>query len=126
MVFAAADPGQLSVDAGLPMTSAGQVKIAEASPGSLIARFGYRTCASGGIYMVPAGKALIITAVDFFNGQQPPGAIHNIVLTAGPPATPCTLLAGRSEHAGSGAGAEPGLPDGDPGPGRRRRWAWFD
>jgi hypothetical protein len=64
---------------------------------SVADRAGYPTCAPGGIYKAPAGKALIITSVDFYNGQQPPGAIHNIFLTAGPAATPCTYwLAAQS------------------------------
>lgn len=81
--------GRLSVNAGLPVTSAGQVEVAGASAGSLVARFGYATCAQGGIYKIPSGKALIITAVNFYNGQQAPGGIHSIILTAGPSATPC-------------------------------------
>ena len=87
--------GRLSVDAGLPMTAARQVQVAEASAGSLVVRFGFATCNAGGIYKIPSGKALIITAVDFNVGQQPPG--HVLVLTAGPFATPCQkMLAGQN------------------------------
>src|SRR5262249_52392800 len=66
----------------------GQLQVAQANPGSLVIRVGAETCAKNGFYKVPAGKALILTAVDFYNGA-PPNDTHNLLLLAGPAASPC-------------------------------------
>ncbi len=50
--------GRLSVDAGLTMTKAGQVETAEASPSAYVIALGGPSCAAGGIYKIPSGKAL--------------------------------------------------------------------
>lgn len=71
------------------VSSTGQLQVAQASPESLIARFGQEDCQAGGIYKIPAGKALIITAVDFYNGAQPGTSIESLYLTAGPVSAPC-------------------------------------
>jgi hypothetical protein len=62
--------GRLSVNAGLSTTAAGQLEVAEANPSSEAAVFHYPTCAAGGIYTIPAGKALIITTVNFYLGSS--------------------------------------------------------
>jgi hypothetical protein len=62
--------------------------VAEASPSSVVTVFGKPNCSAGGIYKVPAGKALIISAADFYNWNGSTGA-HSLVLYVGSPANPC-------------------------------------
>jgi hypothetical protein len=71
------------------VASTGQLQIAQADPKSLVAKFSAEDCNKGGIYKVPAGKALILTAVTFFNGSTSPSTLHALDLTAGPPSAPC-------------------------------------
>jgi hypothetical protein len=91
--------GQLSVNAGLTTTPAGQVKAALASPADSVAVFsgiGSSFCTAGGFYKVPAGKALIITGATVNNAAVSAGG-DQLALEAGPSATPCTnLLAGAA------------------------------
>jgi len=87
--------GQLSVNPNLAKTGAGQVEAAPADPGKAVRIFAFPSCAAGGIYTVPAGKALIITGVDFYNSADNLGTAHELDLTAGPAAGPCVnILAG--------------------------------
>jgi hypothetical protein len=79
------------VNAGLTTTTAGQVTVAAADPRSLVAVSSSRSCAAGGIYKIPAGKALIVTGVDFLTAGVTSDA-HYLALAAGPAATPCTNL----------------------------------
>jgi len=81
--------GQLSVNTGLSTTPTGQAEVAPASPGSVVTVFSYPTCGSGGAYTVPAGKALIITAMDFFNWNAGTGK-HQLVAYIGPANDPCS------------------------------------
>jgi hypothetical protein len=82
--------GRLSVNAGLPMTCTGQLNVAGANPGSIVVRFFAPSCAPGGIYKIPAGKALIITAVNFYNVATSASKVNQLFLEAGPVAKPCT------------------------------------
>jgi len=81
--------GRLSVDAGLPKTSTGQLNVAGANPRSIVVRFFAPSCAPGGVYKIPAGKALIITAVNFYNVATNAIEVNQLFLEAGPVATPC-------------------------------------
>jgi hypothetical protein len=90
-VAAVSKSGQLSVNAGLSTTPAGQVKVALASPANtvVVTTVGL-TCAAGGVYKVPAGKALIITSVNFdLDAVSPSAEGTGLILTAGPSAHPC-------------------------------------
>jgi hypothetical protein len=82
--------GRLSVNAGLPVTSDGQLSVAGASPDSVVMQIFAPSCAAGGVYQVPAGKALIITAVNFYSISVDASQAHQLVLEAGPAAKPCT------------------------------------
>jgi hypothetical protein len=82
--------GRLSVNAALPMTSTGQLNVAGANPRSIVVRFFAPSCAPGGIYKIPAGKALIITAVNFYNVATSASKVNQLFLEAGPVAHPCT------------------------------------
>ena len=90
--------GQLSVDAGLTMTKAGQVQTAEASPSSYVIALAGPSCAAGGIYKIPAGKALIITGVDFYldADSSTPSQLQQD-LEVGPAATPCKHIIAAGE-----------------------------
>jgi len=46
---------------------------------------------AGGIHTIPAGKALIITSVDFYNHASGAGE-HELDLAIGPASTPCSAL----------------------------------
>ena len=84
--------GRLSVNAGLTTTAAGQVTVAAADPRSLVVVLGNPpTCAAGGFYKIPAGKALIITGVTFHTVAVTAGDGHALAVTAGPAAAPCTV-----------------------------------
>lgn len=90
--------GRVSVDAGLAMTKAGQVETAEASPSAYVIALGGPSCAAGGIYKIPAGKALIITGVDFYldaNSSMPEQLQQD--LEVGPAATPCKHIVAAGE-----------------------------
>jgi hypothetical protein len=90
-VAAVSKSGRLSVDAGLATTPAGQVKVALASPANAVDVITQGpTCAAGGFYTVPAGKALIITSVNFILDATSPSVEGvGLVLGAGPAAHPC-------------------------------------
>jgi hypothetical protein len=90
-VAAVSKSGQLSVNAGLTTTPAGQVKVALASPANTVVVTTHGlTCAAGGVYKVPAGKALIITSVNFvLDAVSPSVEGTGLVLLAGPVANPC-------------------------------------
>jgi hypothetical protein len=90
-VAAVSKSGQLSVNAGLTTTPAGQVEVAPTSPANAVAVITpAMTCAAGGVYTVPAGKALIITSVNFvLDAVSPSAEGTGLVLTAGPVAQPC-------------------------------------
>lgn len=65
-VAAVSKSGRLSVNAGLTTTPAGQVEVAPASPANaVVVTTTSLKCGAGGVYKVPAGKALIITSVNF-------------------------------------------------------------
>jgi hypothetical protein len=85
--------GRLSVDAGLATTKAGQVQVAEADPASTVVVLGSLTAGSpcSAIYTIPAGKALIITGVDFTEEASSSGP-HGLFLFAGLPANPCNRV----------------------------------
>jgi hypothetical protein len=93
------------------VSGAGQVYTAPTDPGKAVTVFSFTGsgtpapgCAAGGIYTIPAGQALIVTGVDFYNFATTAGTSNQIVLEAGPVATPCTnILAG---------GVAPGSEDG--------------
>lgn len=84
--------GQLSVNAGLAATKAGQLVVAEADAASAVVAYGELTCAAGGIYKIPAGKALIITGADFLTAAATAGTVNDMALKAGPAATPCAHI----------------------------------
>ncbi|SRR5579871_3092366 len=85
--------GRLSVNTGLPVTSAGEVAVAPASPRSLVTipPTG-ASCAAGGIYTVPAGMTLIITSVEFTAAVSTATGTYLGQLEDGPTATPCRNL----------------------------------
>jgi hypothetical protein len=93
-VAAVSKSGRLSVDAGLATTPKGQLEVTLASPTNMvIVNTQSLTCAAGGVYTVPAGKALIITSVNFILQAPTPSAEGTgLVLLAGPVAHPCTSL----------------------------------
>jgi len=96
--------GQVSVNAGLATTPAGQVTFALASPAQTVTVFvTFPTCSAGGIYTIPAGKALIITGATFEDLAAVTAMPHELVLKAGPPASPCSF--------GLAAAAAPGSED---------------
>jgi hypothetical protein len=70
------------------VSSTGQLQVAEASPSSVVTVFSYAACGAGGMYTIPTGKALIISAVDFYNWNSSTGP-HWLVLYAGAAANPC-------------------------------------
>jgi hypothetical protein len=45
---------------------------------------------AGGIYTIPAGKALIVTGATFIDGALNLGGTHGLEIAAGSPANPCT------------------------------------
>ena len=91
-VAAVSKSGQLSVNAGLTTTRAGQVEVAPASPANaVVVNTTSLKCGAGGVYKVPAGKALIITSVNFDLDAVSPGVEGTgLVLLAGPVVHPCT------------------------------------
>jgi hypothetical protein len=84
--------GQLSVNPNLAMTGAGQVKTAPADPGKAVVIFATANCNNDGVYKIPAGQALIITSVNFYNAASTTNLSHELDLLAGPAPTPCTHL----------------------------------
>ena len=78
--------GQASVSA------AHQLLTNEATPTSYVIAFSSTspTCAAGGFYTIPSGKALIITGVTYYIGQS--SGTAGELLYAGPSSTPCTSL----------------------------------
>ena len=114
-VAAVSPTGRLSVNAGLPATPDGQLKVALASPADAVVVFSRtQSCAARGIYAVPHGKALIITGVDFYTAARTLGDPHQLALEFGPAATPCTDVAAGAvvtENAVSQNQVfEPGIP----------------
>jgi len=93
--------GQLSVNAGLATTAAGQLESALASPAQTVTVFAVMTCVIGRFYTIPAGKALIITGVTFNVFAANSNASHELSLEAGPPASPCTHLLAFASAPGS-------------------------
>jgi hypothetical protein len=79
--------GQLSVNAGTK-TGAGQLLTAEASPSDFVRVLSTSDCTSP-FYTPPAGKALIITALDFYVLPNTPNGDGQVLLEEGPPAHPC-------------------------------------
>jgi hypothetical protein len=76
------------------VTKAGQLQSTMAGGASLVTVFGFPACSANGFYTIPAGKALIITGINFYNIATGSGP-SEIDLTAGPISTPCQqLLAG--------------------------------
>jgi hypothetical protein len=58
---------------------------------------GLPTCAAGGFYTIPRGKALIITGIEFFPLAAASG-LHGLFVEAGAAATPCQkLVAGAAD-----------------------------
>jgi hypothetical protein len=85
--------GQVSVNAGLATTAAGQVKSALASPADTVTVVANApTCSAGGVYTIPAGKALIITGATFQESAVTAGKPHGLGLYAGPAASPCSFV----------------------------------
>jgi hypothetical protein len=105
--------GQLSVN--LPTTTTGQLNVAQASPKSVVVKFSFPSCNSGGIFTIPAGKALIITSVDFYNFGTA-GTAHQLVLQAGPKATPCTHFLAVGVGSDAGTSQNQVFPSGIPVP----------
>jgi hypothetical protein len=105
--------GQLSVNAGLTTTAAGQLTVAPASPLNIVVATGGLFCAAGGFYAPPKGKALIITGADFILESSAPGA-HQQLLEVGPRATPCQSFAAAAAATDSLATQnqvfDPGIP----------------
>jgi len=84
--------GQLSVNPNLAKTGAGQVTATPADPGRAVVVFSFPNCKKNGIYKVPAGHALIVTGVNFYNAATSPGSAHELDLNAGPAAAPCVHI----------------------------------
>jgi len=88
----------------LTTTPGGQLNVALANPASEVIKFivGPGTCVgpTAVAYTIPKGKALIITAVDFYTQSQAqtPALVHFSFLTAAPAGShPCThILAGAA------------------------------
>jgi hypothetical protein len=80
--------GQLSVDIGLATTPTGQLQIAEASPKAVVTAISKPTCSASGFHAPPPGKALIITAVNFYSSATSSG-LAQLALYEGPKASPC-------------------------------------
>jgi hypothetical protein len=95
------------------VTSARQLQVAPATPGqSVTALLGALTCNANGNYLVPSGKALIITGVTFYNHAASAGSNDEQDLTIGPAASPCSTLIA----AGSDSAADETIPETfDPG-----------
>jgi hypothetical protein len=74
------------------VTQAGQLEETSIAPESEVTVFQFPSCAAGGIYTVPAGKALIITGVTFYNSAVTTSTPVEIDLLIGPSATPCTSV----------------------------------
>ena len=82
----------MSVNPNLAKTGAGQVKAVPADPGQAVTVFHFPSCAAGGIYTVPAGKALIITGINFYNAANTANTPPELDLDAGPAASPCVNI----------------------------------
>jgi hypothetical protein len=100
-LVAVSKSGQLSVNAGLPMTATGQLNVTLGNPASAVVTFlkGPGTCAGPGAvaYTIPRGKALIITAVDFYSQTQAAGGGISYLTAAPAGSDPCLhILAAAS------------------------------
>lgn len=108
--------GQLSVNPNLAKTGADQVEAAPADPGQAVVLLATPKCAAGGIYTVPAGKALIVTGVTFYNAASTANVAHELDLDAGPAASPClsVLAAGiapsSEDRISQNQAFSPGIP----------------
>ena len=77
---------------------------------------GVPKCTANGIYRVPAGQALIITGVNFYNAAITAGMEHELDLYAGPASSPCVhlLAAGLApssdDHISQNQVFNPGIP----------------
>ena len=96
-VVQAATAGLVTIQGGTStnkaaVTKAGQLETTEASASSLVSVLGHPTCSGDGFYTVPAGKALIVTAVNFYDHNQAQSGSVESDLFAGPVATPCSTL----------------------------------
>jgi hypothetical protein len=76
---------------GVGSTKASQLLTTEAGAAAAVVVFNGPSCAAGGIYTIPAGKALIITGVNFYNHAAGAGD-HELILLTGPAASPCSSL----------------------------------
>jgi len=85
----------------------------EAAASAAVAAFGFPNCGAGGIYTIPAGKALIITGVDFYNHASGAGE-HELDLTIGPASTPCSALVAAGVATDSGVSQNQSFHPGDP------------
>jgi hypothetical protein len=105
--------GRLSVNTEASVTKANQLLTTEAAAGSAVVAFSFPTC-PGGMYTIPAGKALIITGVNFYMAAAGPGS-HQLLLQVGPAATPCGSfvaagLAGDTDVVTYNQAFHPGIP----------------
>jgi hypothetical protein len=95
------------------VTKAHQLLGTEAAASSAVVAFGSPTCGAGGFYAIPAGKALIITGVNFYNHASGAGQ-HELDLLTGPSATPCTNLVAAGiatdAHVSQNQAFHPGIP----------------
>jgi hypothetical protein len=72
------------------VTRADQLETTPADAADVVAAFTQSpTCAAGGFYTVPKGKALIITSVNFYVLSQGQSEPVDMELHSGPAATPC-------------------------------------
>lgn len=108
--------GQLSVNPDLAKTGAGQVKAAPADPGKTVVVFSFPTCKANGSYKVPAGQALIITGVNFYNAANTAAMAHELDLDAGPAPSPCLhiltagIAPGSEDRISQNQAFNPGIP----------------
>ena len=108
--------GQLSVDPGLAKTGVGQIEAAPADPGHAVVIFAFPNCGAGGIFTVPAGKALIITGVNFYNSASSAGIAHELDVDSGPAASPCIhvltagIAPGSVDRVSQNQAFNPGIP----------------
>jgi hypothetical protein len=86
--------GQLAVDAG-KQTAAGQLLTASANPAAMVHAQVLDRCNSTGNYVVPKGKALVVTAATFFE-QHSTGGYGELDLYVGTAKSPCNDFVGAA------------------------------
>jgi hypothetical protein len=95
------------------VTASNQLQVAPASAAETVETLVRPTCDAGGAYTVPAGKALIITSVTFYNLAEA-ARLNELDLMGGPLSSPCSsfLAAGiaNGETVSSWQGYNPGIP----------------